>query len=71
MAHLKENASAENDPRIYAQVRNFLKGLNSGDGKPIEQLSPADADLIAEHYQSTSSEVRASWERANAALTAD
>ncbi len=33
----------ENDPRIYTQVRNFLKALNSGDGKPIEQLSPADA----------------------------
>lgn len=37
---------AENDPRIFAQVRNFLKALNSGDGKPIEQLSPADARKV-------------------------
>lgn len=33
----------ENDLRIYTQVRGFLKALNSGGGKPIEQLSPADA----------------------------
>jgi len=44
-----------------------LRHLEGG----VNQLSPADADLIAEHYQSTSSEVRACWERANAALTAD
>ena len=44
-----------------------LRHLEGG----VNQLSPADADLIAEHYQSTSAEVRACWERANAALTAD
>jgi len=44
-----------------------LRHLEGG----VNQLSPADADLIAEHYQSTSPEVRACWERANAALTAD
>lgn len=37
---------ADNDPRILKQIREFLKGLNSGNGKPIEQLSPADARAI-------------------------
>jgi acetyl esterase/lipase len=36
----------ENDPRIFTQVRSFLKALNSGDGKPLEQLSPADARQV-------------------------
>jgi acetyl esterase/lipase len=40
--HLK----AENDPRIFKEVRKFLKLLNSGKGKPIEQLSPADARQV-------------------------
>lgn len=37
---------AENDPRIFLQVRNFLKALNAGDGKPIEQLSPEEARKV-------------------------
>lgn len=37
---------AENDPRIFKEVREFLKILNSGAGKPIEQLSPADARKV-------------------------
>jgi acetyl esterase/lipase len=37
---------AENDPRIFKEVRGFLKMLNSGAGKPIEQLSPADARKV-------------------------
>jgi len=36
----------ENDPRIFSEVRSFLKQLNSGDGKPIEQLSPAAARQV-------------------------
>ncbi len=38
-----KSAKAENDPHIFKEVRDFLKVLNSGTGKPIEQLSPADA----------------------------
>lgn len=41
-----KSAKAEDDPRILTQVRGFLKALNSGDGKPIEQLSPADARAV-------------------------
>ena len=37
---------AENDSRILIQVRKFLKALNSGNGKPIEQLSPGDARKV-------------------------
>ena len=37
---------AETDPRIFTEIRDFLKVLNSGDGKPIEQLSPRNARLV-------------------------
>jgi acetyl esterase/lipase len=40
------SAKAENDPRILTDVRKFLKVLNSGEGKPIEQLSPRDARQV-------------------------
>lgn len=43
MVQSNNPTKAENDQRIFKQVRNFLQQLNSGDGKPIEQLSPADA----------------------------
>ena len=70
--HLAELRSAVGMDRKEAASRmgmsvERLRHLEGG----VNQLSPADADLIAEHYQSTSSEVRACWERANAALTAD
>ena len=34
------------DPRISPPVRAFLKGLNAGGGKPIEQLAPKDARAV-------------------------
>ncbi|SMP32792.1 alpha/beta hydrolase [Flavobacterium hercynium] len=33
----------ENDPQVFTEVRTFLKALNSGNGKPLEQLSVSDA----------------------------
>ena len=36
----------ESDPQIFKDVRSFLKALNSGDGKPLETLSPADARQV-------------------------
>lgn len=36
----------ENDPNVFKEVRSFLKALNSGNGKPIEQLTPADARQV-------------------------
>jgi len=44
---------AENDPRIFAQVRDFLKALNSGTGKPIEELSPVDARKVLTDAQAS------------------
>lgn len=46
MAQIDKPAKPENDPRILVQVRAFLKALNSGNGAPIEQLSPADARKV-------------------------
>jgi acetyl esterase/lipase len=40
------SAKAENDPHIFTDVRKFLKVLNSGTGKPMEQLSPGDARQV-------------------------
>lgn len=36
----------ENDPLIFTKVQGFLKALNAGDGKPLEQLSPYDARQV-------------------------
>jgi acetyl esterase/lipase len=46
MTQLTKGIKAENDPRIFVKVRDFLKALNAGDGKPIEQLSPGDARKV-------------------------
>jgi acetyl esterase/lipase len=46
MTQSNKIVKAENDPRIFKEVREFLKMLNSGSGKPIEQLSPADARKV-------------------------
>lgn len=46
MSQMKNITKAENDPRIFSEVRSFLKALNSGTGKPIEQLSPKDARQV-------------------------
>lgn len=34
------------DPHIESNVKSFLNALNSGDGKPIEQLAPVDARAV-------------------------
>lgn len=39
------------DPSIERQTRDFLKMLNSGGGKPMETLAPADARKILEGAQ--------------------
>ena len=41
------------DPHIESNIRAFLKVLNSGTGKPIEQLSPTDARAILSGAQSS------------------
>ena len=46
MSQMNKSVKAENDPHIFTDVRKFLKVLNSGAGKPIEQLSPAEARKV-------------------------
>lgn len=42
----QRNYKGEEDPLIFTEIRSFLKELNSGDDKPIEQLSPEDARQV-------------------------
>lgn len=37
---------AAQDPNISLETRKFLAALNSGDGKPLETLSPSEARLV-------------------------
>jgi acetyl esterase/lipase len=53
MAQQNKIIKAEDDPRILKEVREFLKALNSGAGKPIEQLSPADARKVLTDAQNS------------------
>src|SRR5215467_11311611 len=34
------------NPKVEHRIREFLKALNSGGGKPIETLTPADARKV-------------------------
>jgi acetyl esterase/lipase len=53
MAQASNQPKAENDPRIFTQVRGFLKALNSGTGKPIEQLTPVAARQVLTDAQNS------------------
>jgi acetyl esterase/lipase len=44
---------ASQDPNIDSNIRSFLKILNSGTGKPIEQLSPKEARAVLSGAQSS------------------
>lgn len=46
MIIMAQQDKAENDPRIFKEVRAFLKVLNSGTGKPLEELTPAEARKV-------------------------
>src|SRR5687768_15944323 len=46
MSQINKSAREENNDHIFEKVREFLKALNSGTGKPIEQLSPAEARKV-------------------------
>lgn len=53
MSQIKKPVKAENDEHIFVQVRDFLKLLNGSGGKPIEELSPADARNVLSGAQSS------------------
>ncbi len=50
MAHPSNNPAAQ-DPNINKETRTFLEALNSGDGTPLEQLTPEDARLVLVNAQ--------------------
>jgi acetyl esterase/lipase len=62
---------AENDPRIFVQVRAFLKALNSGNGKPIEQLSAVDARKVLTDAQNSLSVNYSGIEESEKTITQD
>ncbi|MFV5687528.1 alpha/beta hydrolase [Flavobacterium sp. ZT3R25] len=41
-----QTKDASQDPNIESNIRGFLKVLNSGTGKPLEQLSPVEARKV-------------------------
>lgn len=51
MATAKRPYQGHKDPNIFKDVRNFLKDANSGDGKPMEEMSPEDAREVLEGAQ--------------------
>jgi acetyl esterase/lipase len=71
MTQSNQSAKAENDPRIFTEVRAFLRVLNSGTGKPIEQLSPADARKVLTDAQSSVTVDYSGIEESEAAITQD
>ena len=46
MSQTNKSQKAENDPKIFREVRSFLKALNAGSGNPIEQLSVGEARQV-------------------------
>lgn len=53
-AHLNaQTVDPAQDSHIESHVKSFLKVLNSGNGKPIEQLSPKDARAVLSGAQSS------------------
>jgi acetyl esterase len=58
------NANAQNvdpakDPHIESNIRAFLNVLNSGNSKPLEQLSPTYARAVLTGAQTMDVHVRA------------
>lgn len=43
---MAQSNPASQDPNIGRETREFLKALNSGDGKPLETLTPKDARSV-------------------------
>lgn len=48
-----QSIDAANDPAIEVKTREFLKALNSGGGKPMEQMQPGEARAVLEGAQTS------------------
>lgn len=71
MAQQPKALKAEDDPRILNQIRKFLKELNSGTGKPIEELSPTDARAVLVGAQTSVTVDYSGIEEAEKTITQD
>lgn len=71
MAQINSPAKAESDPRIFVQVRTFLKALNTGGGKPIEALTPVEARKVLVDAQKSVSVNYAGIEESEQTITQD
>lgn len=71
MTQLNKSVKAEDDPRIFKEVRAFLKALNSGTGKPIEQLSPAAARQVLTDAQNSVTPDYSGIEESESTITQD
>lgn len=67
----KRLPKAENDPRLLSRVKQFLKGLNSAAGKPLEQLSPAEARQVLTDAQNSVTVDYAGIEESERTITQD
>ncbi|WP_052273009.1 alpha/beta hydrolase [Flavihumibacter solisilvae] len=48
-----QSIDAANDPAIEVKTKAFLKALNSGGGKPMEQMQPGEARAVLEGAQTS------------------
>lgn len=71
MTQVNKSVKAEDDPRIFTEVRAFLKALNSGTGKPIEQLSPAAARQVLTDAQNSVTPDYSGIEESESTITQD
>ncbi|WP_419869141.1 alpha/beta hydrolase [Chryseobacterium sp. CT-SW4] len=62
---------AAQDPSILREIRSFLKDLNSGGGKPIEEMSPEDARLVLVAAQNSVSYDYSDIEESERTITQD
>ncbi len=71
MTQTNKSLKPEDDPRIFSQVRAFLKALNSGGGKPVEQLSSAEARKVLVDAQNSVTVNYAGIEESEKIITQD
>lgn len=71
MASSNQPLKAENDPKIFSEVKTFLKQLNAGNGKPIEQLSPAAARQVLTDAQNATTVDYSGIEESERTITQD
>ena len=63
--------AGEKDPNISKHTREFLKALNSGDGPPLEKLSPRDARQVLVNAQNSVSYDYSDIEESERTITQD